>query len=253
MKPFVWLLILTQLTLPVLAQDPSDADSDFFNLDSLGEFGPLAPEFEPLVEVRRLLASANVASIDKTQENDLKKVYDKEVKPLEKPYEKRFGVPLKTAMGALQRPARGRRGGNSGRPESAQVAETRRLAEQLVDKMIAALRVDQQGALRRFQSEQIRISKLNTLIGSMTQAETPLTPEQRKEIEALLARESRLRALIIVEAKGQPYRSQIVQLEAQTTQRVMTVLDPPQRIAYAATTAPTGPTRNVPAGSRGRN
>src|SRR5262245_28318947 len=243
MKRLVSLLILMQLILPVLAQDGNDGDSDFFDLDSLGEFGAVAPEFEPLVEVRKLLAGANIAAMDKTQEKDLKKLYDKEVKLLEKPYEKRFGTPLKTAMGALQRPVRARRGSNGARPESAQVAEARRLAEQLVDKMIAALRMDQQGALRRFQSEQIRTSKLNSLIGSMTQAETPLTPEQLKEVQTLLSRESRLRALIIVEAKGQPYRSQLVQLEAQTTQRIMAVLDQPQRITYAATAATPSPTR----------
>lgn len=253
MKRWIWLILLTLVASPALAQDGEDAGGDFFDLGSMGNLGNVPREFDPLVEVRKLLASANVAPMDKKQERDLKKLYGKEVKSLEKPFEKRFGVPLKVAMGALQSPARGRRGANVGRPESPQVIEARRCAEQLVDKMIAALRLDQQAQLRRFQSEQNRNSKRNALIASMTRAGTPLTAEQLKEVEAILARESRLRTLLIIEAKGGEYRSQIIQLDAQTTQRLMAILDPPQRVAYAETKSAPNATGSSPSRSRGRN
>src|SRR5262249_43397195 len=123
-------------------------------------------------------------------------------------------------------------------PESTQVSEARRLSELLVDKMIAGLRVEQQGALRRYQSEQARQTKWNTLTTSLARAGTPLTQSQTTEVEAILARESRLRALLIVQAKGEPYKNQIVQLEAQTSQKLVALLDPPQKTAYAAATTP---------------
>jgi hypothetical protein len=245
MKRWIWLIVLTLLTWPALAQDEGGGGGgDFFDLGSMGDFGNVTPDFDPLVEVRNLLAQARVTPMDKQQEKDLKKVYDKEVKVVAKPYEKRFGLNLKTVMGSLQTSARGRRGGGGGRggsparQESTQVAEARRLAGVLVDKMIAGLRMDQQGPLRRHQSEQARIAKLNTLTNSMSTAGTPLTVDQLREVEAILARESRLRSLVIVEAKGGSYQSQIVNLEAQTKQRVVDVLDTPQKIAYAAATAP---------------
>ena len=244
MKRWIWLIVLTLMAVPALAQDEGgDGGGDFFDLSSMGEFGNVAPDFDPLLEVRNLLAQAKVTPMDKNQEKDLKKIYDKEVKVVAKPYEQRFNLNLKTTMGSLQASsARGRRGGGGGgvprRPEPTQIAEARRLSTVLVDKMIAGLRIDQQGPLRRHQSEQARIAKLNTLTSSVSRAGTPLTSAQLSEVEAILARESRLRSLMIVEAKGGPYQSQIVQLEAQTKQRVVDVLDPPQRIAYAEATSP---------------
>jgi hypothetical protein len=63
----------------------------------------------------------------------------------------------------------------------------------------------------------------------------PLTPEQKTQVEALYARESQLRALIIVEAKGQSYDYKVAQLETQTTQRVERILELPQRVALVGT------------------
>ena len=242
MRRLIWLIVLIPLVAPALAQDEGGdgGGGDFFDLGSSEGFGNVGPDFNPLAEVRNMLARANATPMDKTQESALKKLYDKEIKAVAKPFEKRFGVPLKTAMGALQQSSsRGRGGGSARRPESAQTAEARRLAGQLIDKMIAGLRINQQGPLRRHQSELARGAKLNTLTSSLALAGTPLTSAQTHEVEAILARESRLRTLMIVEAKGEPYEFQIIQLEAQTDQRLLALLEPPQRVAYAATTSRT--------------
>ena len=257
MKRSIWLIVLILLAVPALpaaAQDDGgDSGGDLFDLSSLGNFGALPPEFDPILEVRTLLARANTAPMDKKQEKDLKKLYDKEVKVVARTYETRFGIPLKTAMGTLQVASRGRRGGNNARRETAQITEARRHMEQLLDKVIAGLKIEQQGSLRRYQSEQIRTTKLNTLVSSMATAGTPLTPAQLTEVNAILSRESRLRALMIVEAKGAPSKGQVVQLEAQTSERLVAVLDPPQRITYAETTSPPNPPRAVPATPRRPN
>ena len=253
MKRLVWLVLLTQLAVPAVAQDEagSGGGGDLFESDPFADFESLGPDFDPLLEVRTLLAQASAAPMDKKQEKDLKNLYNKEVKAVAKPFEKRFGIPLKSAMGALQTAEQGRPGGNAGRP--IQTAEARRLSEQFVDKMIAGLRIDQQGSLRRHQSEQARITKLHTLTSSLELAGTPLIPEQVTEAEAILARESRLRTLLIVEAKGGPYQSQLGVLQAQTTQRLVEVLDQPQRIAYAAATSRVSVPRTSPAARRGAN
>lgn len=255
MKRLAWLVVLTLLAVPVLAQDGGGDTGDFFNLDSLGNFANVGRDFDPLVEVRKSLAGSKVTPMDKTQEKALKKLYEKEVKLVAGPYEKRFDISLKAAMGALQTPARGRRGSNVRRQESAQVSEARRLSELLVDKMIAGLRIDQQGELRRYQSEQGRLAKWNVLTNSLAKAGTPLTSDQATEAEAILARESRLRALLIIQAKGEPYKNQVFQLEAQTTQRLIALLDPSQRLTYAAATAApiTRPQRGRPPAPRGSN
>jgi hypothetical protein len=51
------------------------------------------------------------------------------------------------------------------------------------------------------------------------------------EVEALFARESRLRTLLIVEAKGEPHQMKVAALETQTTQRVVKLLDDNQKAA----------------------
>src|SRR5262245_12273878 len=101
MKRLIWLIVLAQLVLPALAQDEGGgAGGDFYDLSSMGSFGNVGRDFDPMVEVRNQLARADVTPMDKKQEKELKKLYEREVKVVAKPFEKRFDVELKTAMGA---------------------------------------------------------------------------------------------------------------------------------------------------------
>ena len=235
MKQIVWLLILIALlAVPAVAQE--DGEGGGFNVDDLfnGEAGPgqtaSAPKVDLLVDLRNWLVKANAPPLEKKQEKPLQKVYENEVKVMEKSFEKQFGVPLASAL-ASQSSGRGRRGGGRASPE--QTAEVRRLQDQLVNKVIAGLRIDQQATLRRYQSEQLRVQRLNLITQSMAAAGLPLTPEQKQQVEALYARESRLRTLIVVEAKGQPHGAKISQLEAQTTQSVVRLMNQTQKTALA--------------------
>jgi len=99
--------------------------------------------------------------------------------------------------------------------------------------MIAALRIDQQSPLRRYQSEELRVTRLAAMLESMTSAGLQLSPQQKQEIEALYARESRLRTLIIVEAKGAPHLGKVAGLERETAERVEKVLNEAQKVALA--------------------
>lgn len=236
MKRFAWLILcMALLAIPSFAQDEdgggSDGD-DFFSGDIFGAPADSAPRVDPLVDLRSWLARANAAPLEKKQEKPLNKLYEKEVKNMAKAFEKRFGVSLESAM-ASQTPARGRRGALSGRPNPEHAAEIRRMSDQLINKIIAGLRIDQQAALRKYQSEQLRVRRLSVMTKSMSSAGLLLTPAQTAQIEALYARESRLRTLIIVEAKGEPHQVKVAQLETQTTQRVVQLLDQTQKAALA--------------------
>jgi hypothetical protein len=229
------LLAIALFVTPAFSQD--DGDGGGFNVNDL--FGNEDFSSQPqrdlkaelLVDLRNWLAKANAPPLEKKQEKPLQKVYDQEVKALGKPFEKRFGVPLDSAL-AAQAPARGRRGGG-GRMSPAVTAEVRRLSDQVVNKVIAALRLDQQAALRRHQSEELRVQRLSLLTQSMAEAGLPLTAEQKTQVEALYARESRLRTLIVVEAKGQPHGHKVAQLETQTRQSVEGLMNETQKTALA--------------------
>ena len=239
MKRFVWLIFITLLAIPAFAQDEGDGG---FNVDDLFNSDPADPAaatgrgatpVDFLADIRLWLARAKAAPLDQKQVKPLNKIYDNEVKAMAKSFEKQFGVSLDSAL-AAQAPARGRRGATASRTGTPEAVEIRRLSAQLVDKVIAGLRIDQQAALRRYQSEEIRVTRLNQLTENMTLAGAPLSPEQKPEIESLFARESHLRTLIIVEAKGKPHQGKVAALEMQTTQRVAKLLAPAQKTALVA-------------------
>jgi hypothetical protein len=176
LKAVIFLLLAT----PALAQDDgdfgSDGGDDFFSGEGFGNQGPAAgPKIDPLVDLKNWLARVDAPPLDKKQEKPLNKLYEKEVKAMAKSFEKRFGVPLESAI-ATQNQGRGRRGGGQRRINPEETAEIRKLTSQLMDKIIAALRMDQQGPLRRYQSEQIRISRLNRIIENMAIAGLPIKP-----------------------------------------------------------------------------
>ena len=235
MKRISWLVIVVALLgTPAFCQDDGEGGFNLDDLFSNGEpqAGPAqsTPQADLLVDLRSWLKKANAPPLEKNQEKALKKVYDTEVKTMEKSFEKQFGVPLSSAL-AAQSSGRGRRGG--ARVNPAQAAEVQRLADQLVNKVIAALHIDQQAILRKYQSEQIRIQRLSQLTQSMAAAGLPLTPEQKAQVEALYSRESRLRTLIIVEAKGRPHGAKVAQLETETTQLVVKLMNQTQKTALA--------------------
>ena len=236
MKRYVLLISIALLTHPAFAQDDGDGAFDvnsIFGNDPLNSRIVEAPKVDPfLADVRNSLLTAKAPAIETKQEGSLKKAYEKEWKSQAKAFEKRYGVTLESAW-AAQTPARGRRGAGPARPNPARTAELQRISDQLKNRMIAALRVDQQSALRRYQSEELRASRLNAMIESMTTAGLQLTPAQKKEIESLYAHESRLRTLIIVEAKGAPYQIKVAQLELETAERVEKVLNETQKVALA--------------------
>jgi hypothetical protein len=236
MKLLMSLLLAVLFVRPALAQDDGDGGFDInsiFGNDPFGQRIVEAPKADPfLAEIRNSLVTAGAAPIEAKQESPLKKAYEKEWKAQAKAFEKRYGTTLESAW-AAQFSSHGRRGGGANRATAARAAELQRISDQLKNKMIAALRVEQQSALRRFQSEQLRVTRLDAMMQSMVSAGLQLTPEQKKEIETLYARESRLRTLIIVEAKGAPHQMKVAQLELETVEKVEKVLNDAQKLALS--------------------
>jgi len=246
MKRFVLLITIALLTHPAFAQD--DGDGGGFDVNSIfgnDGFGRVvaAPKMDPfLADIRNSMLVAKAPPIELKQESNLKKAYDKEWKAQAKAFEKKYGTTLESAW-ATQANGRGGRGGGgarggrggpaANRAIATRNAEFQRISEQLKNKMIAALRIDQQSALRRYESEQLRVTRLAATMENMTSAGLDLTPQQKQEIEALYARESRLRTLVIVEARGAPHQGKVAGLELDTAERLETILSEAQKVALA--------------------
>jgi hypothetical protein len=227
------LIAILFLATCAFAQDDGDGGGGFSpnNEDSFDNEpfapGPIVPERDVLVDVRNWLKKSNAPPMDGKQEKALRKIYDREVKNMQKTFDKRFGVSLESAL-AAQSPTRGRRGPTVSTPKPEHSAAICKMTTELVDKVLAGLRIDQQSILRKYQSEQLRQTKTNLLTRNLESAGVPLTEDQLKQTDDLFKRESRLRTLMIIEAKGDPYQARTTPLEAQTTQRVAKLLQQEQ-------------------------
>jgi len=229
MKRFIWLIFIILIAVPVFAQDEGDSGGP--EGGAFADEGPVAeiqsrPKVDPLADLRSWLVKASAPPMEKAQEKTLKSLYDRQIKAMGESFKKQFGVSLDSAIAAQS--ARGRRGGTATPANSAQSAEITRLANHLSDRVIASLRMDQQAALRKFQSEQLRVKEVNLLKQKLKAAGILLTAEQESQVDAIYARKSRLRTLAIIEAKGESYDKNITILNQQTTQRVVQILSPTQ-------------------------
>jgi hypothetical protein len=238
-------IALTLFATCLYAQDDGDGgggggNDDFISNSDDFPAGPAVPERDVLGDVRNWLQKTSAPPMDSKQQKALKKIYDKEVKAMAKTFEKRFGESLESVL-AAQTPTRGRRGQSASRTKPEHAAAICRMSAQLVDKVIAGLRVDQQAVLRRYQSEELRMTKTTMLTRNLELAGVPLTAEQKEETDALFKRESRLRTLMIIESKGEPYQTKTTPLEAQTTQRVSRLLGQDQLKVLLQTVASTRP------------
>jgi len=229
MKRFIWLLFIILIAVPVFAQDEGESGGP--EGGALSDEGPVAeiqsrPKVDPLADLRSWLVKASAPPMAKAQEKSLKSLYDRQIKEMGESFKKQFGVSLDSAIAAQS--SRGRRGGAATPANQSQSAEITRLSNQLRDRVIASLRMDQQAALRKYQSEQLRVKEVNLLKQKLKAAGILLSAEQESQVDAIYARKSRLRTLAIIEAKGESYDKNITILNQQTTQRVVQLLSPTQ-------------------------
>src|SRR6185436_9121541 len=117
MKRIIWLILITLLAVPALAQDDGDGGGGFGgggfgggfdDGESSGIDGPAiahrAPEVDPLADVRTWLAKAGAPPLEKKQEKPLKKLYEREVKLMAQSFQKQFGISLESALAADRAP-----------------------------------------------------------------------------------------------------------------------------------------------------
>ena len=230
MKRFIWFIFIILIAVPVFAQDEGEGSGP--EGGAFGDEGPVAeiqsrPKIDVLADLRSWLAKASAPPMEKAQEKSLKSLYDRQIKEMGESFKKQFGMSLDSAI-AAQSSGRGRLGSSSKPVNPALGTEITRLTNQLSDRVIASLRMDQQAALRKYQSEQLRVKEVKALKQKLKSAGIVLTAEQDSQVDAIYARKSRLRTLAIIEAKGEPYDKNITILNVQTTQRVVQVLSPTQ-------------------------
>jgi len=105
-----------------------------------------------------------------------------------------------------------------------------RMNKELQDKVVAALKPEQQAALKKYETDQIRKAggfpafKLN-----MQDAGVNLTPEQEQQIQAIYNDEDQQRRQLMRDSQGQPDKAKLDALTAATAQKLGKVLTPEQK------------------------
>jgi len=240
MKRILLLFIILILgSVPVFsAEQDDDASSGDFSGGNTAEMFSSGPKSDPLIEIRNWLGRSGAPPLEKNQQKLLRKVYDDEVKALAKPFEKQFGVSLQAAL--KTQPAQSGRRTGGGRANRELTAEVHRISSHLSDKLFAALPMEQQLPVRKFQSEMVRQRRVDRFKQTTEASGLSLTEQQESDIDAIFARESYLRTQAIIQANGESYEKSLSFVASQTEKRIALVLDPSQPNALSAENAPAG-------------
>ena len=115
--------------------------------------------------------------------------------------------------------------------------------DELLGKVTAALKPDQQTVLKSYQKDQIRArGGLEALKLTMEDAGAPLTPEQIPPIQVLYDEQIKARAEIAKESQGaRPDPAKLSAVELQTLTKVLKVLNAAQKKALAESMAKAKP------------
>jgi hypothetical protein len=233
MKRGLGLFAAFLIVVPVFAQDdegPGEGGGGgqtqvFTRVDTL----------DPMDQVKTFLAKANI-KLSGDQEKQLKPQVDAALKQAQEATERNRSQQPNPVGG--ERGERGaRRGGPGGGrggfgPNNALNAELRRINDDLIAKITAALKPDQQAVFKKFQNDEIKRSGgFPALKLVMEEAGAPFTPEEEQQIQAVYAEDARLRAQLMRDSQGQPDPVKLDELEKGTMAKVARLLNPAQRKA----------------------
>jgi hypothetical protein len=240
MKRCIGLLITLLIAVPVFAQDdegPGEGAGGgggnqtqvFTRVDALN----------PMDQVKTFLAKANI-KLSGDQEKDLKPQVEAALKEAQDATE--HLRPQAAGAGGGERGQRGqrgergeggaRRGGPGGGfgPNNALTAELRRINDDLIAKINAVLKPDQQAAFKKFRNDEVRKGGgFPALKLVMEEAGAPFTPEEEQQIQALYADDARQRGQLMRESQGKPDPAKLDELEKGTMAKVARLLNPAQR------------------------
>jgi hypothetical protein len=110
--------------------------------------------------------------------------------------------------------------------------ELRKINDDLVAKISAVLKPDQQAVFKKYQNDQIKAAGgFGALKVVMEEAGAPLTPEQEPQIQGLYTEDAQQHAQLVRESQGQPDPAKVADLERATMTKVARLLTAAQRKA----------------------
>jgi hypothetical protein len=260
MKRLIWVLTTVLFATPIFAQEEGGGGGLPSSLFTGGDFGGnRGGQPNPIDAIKRFFAQAKV-TFSGDQEKALKPIVETAFKQVQDTVERFNGQP---AAGG-ERGARGqgqgggernqgggeRRGGgfdpgqrrgrggpggaNASNPQLA--AELQKLNDEVLPKIVAVLKPDQQVAFKKWQNDEIKKGGgFAALKINMEEAGAPLTAAQEPQIRAFYVEDTQQRLQLQREGQGVADPAKIAELEKTTLSKVIKLLTPEQRKALLDT------------------
>lgn len=227
MKRFIWIFAVLLIAIPVFAQDDAPGDVGGFGGGGGGGQAQVFTRVDsvnPIDQIKNFLAKAHI-TLSGDQERALKPAAEAAFKQMQETTER-----IAAQSGG------GRGGGGERRGRGAAnnplTAELRQINDDLVSKISAVLKPDQQVALKKFQSDEIKkAGGFAALKLVMEEAGASLTSEQEQQIQTFYADEAQQRIQLARESQGRPDPAKAADLEKITMARIVKLLNPAQRKA----------------------
>jgi hypothetical protein len=194
--------------------------------------------------VKKFLAQSKV-TLSGDQERTLRPTIEAAFKQVQDTVEKLSPQPAGGERGRGQGGQRGGRGGGERRggrggaggasvtannPQLA--AELQKINDDILAKIVAVLKPDQQAAFKKWQNDEIKKGGgFPALKIVMEEAGAPLTPEQEPQIQALYKEDAQQRAQLARQEQGKPDPAKLTELELGTMTKVAKLLTAAQRKA----------------------
>jgi hypothetical protein len=251
MKQLIWIFAILLVATPVFAQDEGGGGLPS-SLFGGGDFANNRGEQpKPMDAVKKFFAQANV-TISGDQEKAIKPVVEAAFKQVQDTVEK-YNTPPTGAAGG-ERGVRGqaggeRRGGGGGGLDGGQrrgrggngfsgpanpqlTAELQKINDEILPKITALLKPDQQAAFKKWQNDQIKkAGGFAALKITMEEAGAPLTAAQEPQILTLYTEDAQQHRQLQREGQGTADPAKVAELEKTTLAKVVRLLTPEQRKA----------------------
>ncbi|PYS37853.1 MAG: hypothetical protein DMG14_19830 [Acidobacteria bacterium] len=243
MKRLFWVLVAFVTATPVFAQDEAGGpafaggggDQVFTRVDTVN----------PMDQVKTFLKTKANVALSNDQERTLRPVVEAALQQIRDLSDRvaaqrggRGGQGGFAGRGGGERRDGGGRGGAAAGGSIAALAngpaaqELKKINDDLMGKITAALKPDQQVAFKKYLNEETKkAGGFPALKLTMEEAGAPLTPEQEPQIQGFYNEDAQQRIQLQRQAQGPPDAAKLAELEKATMAKIVKVLTPAQRKA----------------------
>jgi hypothetical protein len=245
MRKAIWMLAVFFAATPLFAQDDAPA-TPFAGGGGGAQVFTRVDNVNPMEQVKTFLAKANI-TLSSDQEKTLRPTVEAAIKQLQdisdrfaaqrggRGQGRQGGPDGERRGGGGERRGRGEGGGGGGIAALANgpaAQELKKMNDDLMAKITAVLKPDQQAAFKKFQNDEIKkAGGFAALKVVMEEAGAPLTAEQEPQIQALYDEDGQQRRQLFRESQGRPDPAKLTDLEKTTMGKVARLLTPAQRKA----------------------